>query len=317
MLANRHHYQPISIEDLDVYSIDHQLENYRFTPEIIQNLFEITQSIRFGSNGPRNVYWISGLIGAGKSYFIKYLFFIFNKSTSKNAFLNLKKAASVSGFSVEIKDIVVLEHQLNLMQFDVIMFNAVPQMEIEDSNILVVIMHQINRLRGYNQNDAALAILLEKQLDQKGKFKEFKFKIESELGFTWETDASVVTAFQLQDVLKIAKQLLPEIDVNALMAKLTSPDAFNLSLQFLSDEVKEILKEKDGNYRLIFIIDNIILGEIDSYRLLQLQELFQLGNLDSRISFIVSSQITSTEDLNTDKLRNYYSERIVYLPKYN
>ena len=77
----------------------------------------------------------------------------------------------------------------------------------EEERLTRIFLNMFNKFRGYNSNDIPLAILLEKQLDKKGIFEQFKTKVKEVTGFDWETDAADAAAFQLNDILDIAKEL--------------------------------------------------------------------------------------------------------------
>ena len=83
--------------------------------------------------------------------------------------------------------------------------------------------------------------------------KDFKVRVEEVTGFNWETDAADAAAFQLDDVLDIAKEFHPAIDKVSLHAKLSNPDSFKIGINAtLIPELKAFLKEKDE--RLPFVV---------------------------------------------------------------
>jgi len=309
----------VMLQDFNTSRVNEELSEYIFTSNIIGHLFGIVESFAYRNEHTRNVYWISGVFGSGKSHFMKYLYFMLNKNTSKLAFENLNKANLDEDYPIAISELKLIEKKLNALSFDFIIFDAPSHQGVDSINILNIILNEFNQFRGYNPNDIPLAILLEKQLDKKGVFEQFKVKVEEITGFNWDTDAADAAVFQLEDVLKITKELMPEIDLLSLHDALTNPNAFEINIQVLKSELKEFLDHKDEDYRLIFMIDNImefIYSSVNSKtQILQLHSIFmELGILDARISFVVSSQMHPTEDLSLEKLLAKVCDRIIYLP---
>lgn len=309
----------VMLQDFNTSRVNQELSEYIFTKKIIGHLLGMVENLVYQNQDTRNVYWVSGVFGSGKSHFMKYLYFMLNKNTSKLAFENLNKANQNENYPIASTELKLLEKKLNALSFDFIMFDAPTHTIVDSTNILNIILNEFNQFRGYNPNDIPLAILLEKQLDKKGVFEHFKVKVKEVTGFNWDTDAADVAVFQLEDILKITKEFIPEIDLVSLHNALTNPNAFEINIQVLKSELREFLDHKDDNYRLIFVIDNImelICSSVNANaQILQLSAIFmELRSLDSRISFIVSSQMSPTEDLSVEKLLDNVCNRIIYLP---
>jgi hypothetical protein len=309
----------VMLQDFKTSRVNEELSEYIFTTDIIGHLSAIIQSLVYENEPTGNVFWVSGVFGSGKSHFMKYLYFMLNKNTSKLALENLNKANLDEDYPIAISELKLIEKKLNSLCFDFIMVDAPSHQGVDSINILNIILNEFNQFRGYNPNDIPLGILLEKHLDKKGVFEQFKVKVEEVPGFNWDTDAANVAVFQLEDILKITKDFMPEIDLLSLHDALTNPNAFEINIQVLKSELREFLDHKDDNYRLIFMIDNImefIYSSVNSKtQILQLHSIFmELGILDSRISFVVSSQISPTEDLSVEKLLAKVCDRIIYLP---
>ena len=117
--------------------------------------------------------------------------------------------------------------------------------------------------------------------------KDFKVRVEEVTGFNWETDAADAAAFQLDDVLDIAKEFHPAIDKVSLHAKLSNPDSFKIGINAtLIPELKAFLKEKDENYRLLFLVD-----EVSQYVGSNKEILLNFQNIIERVSDDCNNQV--------------------------
>jgi hypothetical protein len=250
----------------DPKTIEAEIKEYVFTPEIIEKLFTIIDTVINKKSG-KNGIWINGYYGSGKSHFIKFVHYLMNRDTSADAFEALEKGVNDNydttkpntNDKITISNLRLLKKKITDAQCDDIMFNVEDVTDDSKQERLTrVFLNMLNKFRGYNSIDIPLAILLENRLDQAGKFIEFKNLIQSELSFDWDVDAAQVSAFQLDSVLKIAKQLMPELDENSLHSKISSSDNFGISIEStLIPEFKKFLKNKDKDYRLLFLVDEI------------------------------------------------------------
>jgi hypothetical protein len=190
-----------------------------------------------------------------------------NRDTSADAFEALEKGVNDNydttkpntNDNITISNLRLLKKKITDAQCDDIMFNVEDETDDGSQERLTrIFLNMFNKFRGYNSNDIPLAILLEKTIDQKGKFEEFKKLIDSELGFNWETDSAQVASFQLESVLEIAKKVCPDLDIVSLHSKLSNPDSYKVGINaVLIPEFKEYLKGKDKDYRLLFLVDEV------------------------------------------------------------
>lgn len=250
----------------DPRTIEAEIKEYVFTPEIIEKLYTIMDTVINKKSG-KNGIWINGYYGSGKSHFIKFVHYLMHRDTSSEAFEALEKGVNDNydttkpnaNDKITISNLRLLKKKIVDSQFDDIMFNVEDVTDDgKQERLTRVFLNMLNKFRGYNSIDIPLAILLENRLDQAGKFDEFKNLIRTELNFDWEVDAAQVAAFQLDSVLKIAKRLVPELDENSLHSKISNPENFRISIEStLIPEFKKFLKNKDKDYRLLFLVDEI------------------------------------------------------------
>ena len=239
--------------------------------------------------------WINGYYGSGKSHFIKFVHYLLDRNTSETAFEVYLKA--VKGYDsmkagandkITINNLELLKRKIESSQCDNIMFNVEDETDDGSQERLTrIFINMFNKYRGYNPDDIPLAILLEKRLDQKGVFKEFKQKIKEELGFDWEKEAASVAAFELENVLNVAKSLYPDLDTVALHGKLSNPESFKVSINsVLIPELQSFLESKDDNYRLLFLVD-----EVSQYVGANKEILLNFQNIIERVSNDCNNQI--------------------------
>jgi hypothetical protein len=292
---NRHINSAVVVSAKDPKTIEAEIKEYVFTPEIIEKLFTIIDTVINKKSGKSGI-WINGYYGSGKSHFIKFVHYLINRDTSADAFEALEKGVNDNydttkpntNDKITISNLRLLKKKITDAQCDDIMFNVEDETDDGSQERLTrIFLNMFNKFRGYNSNDIPLAILLEKTIDKKGKFAEFKNLINTEFGFNWESDAAQVASFQLDSVLEIAKKVCPEIDTVSLHAKLSNPESYKVGINaVLIPELNEYLKGKDKDYRLLFLVD-----EISQYVGSNKEILLNFQNIIERISIDCNNQV--------------------------
>lgn len=284
----------VVVSDQKQDTIKAEIEEYVFTDELIEKLYLIVDAVLNKRSGKSGI-WINGYYGSGKSHFIKYVHYLLDSESSDFAFERFESAISDydttkpgSNDSITVSNLRLLKKRVNASSCDNIMFNVEDETDDGSQERLTrIFLNMFNKFRGYNANDIPLAILLEKQLDKKGKFDEFKQNVENTTGFNWDRDAATVAAFQLQDVLDIAKKLIPEIDTVSLHSKLSNPENFKVGINAtLIPELQEFIKGKDKDYRLLFLVD-----EVSQYVGTNKEILLNFQNIIERVSDDCNNQV--------------------------
>lgn len=275
-------------------TIDAEIREYVFTDELIEKLYHILNvilNIRVGKTG----IWINGYYGSGKSHFIKYVHYCLQPETTDSAFEGFIEAArhyntSRPGSNMDItpSNIALLKKKIQSSGVENILFNVEDETDDGSGERLTrIFLNMFNKFRGYNSNDIALALLLEKYLDEKGQFEAFKEQAQSQLGYDWQQDAADVAAYELDNVLRIAKSLVPELDTVSLHSKLSTPDAYKVSINgTLIPELNKYLATKDPNYRLVFLVD-----EVSQYIGANKEILLNFQNIIERVSEDCNNQV--------------------------
>ena len=279
--------------------IDQEIEEYIFTDDITRNIYKFLNAVASNKEGKTGI-WISGYYGSGKSHFIKYLFYCLNKKYREVALNNFTEAVRKMPplDDLTIGKATLLKNRLDSLEIEEIIFNidAVSTTSDGKDRITRVLLHQLNSHRGYNKTNIALALYLEKRLDNQGKFEAFKEKVYDRFGETWD-DSNVSSYINsvLSGIIDVAHELDPNIDKASLQAAImdTSKD---YSIEFLINELKDYLKTKDENFRLLFLMDEVsqYIGS-DSTLLLNLQTIVE--EIGSKIGTKVWIACTAQQDL--------------------
>jgi hypothetical protein len=284
----------VVVSDKKKETIKAEIDEYVFTDELIEKLFIMVDTVLNKRSGKSGI-WVNGYYGSGKSHFIKYVHYLLDTDTSELAFAAYIKAVagydamrSKANENITLSNLKLLQKRVASSHCDNIMFNVEDETDDgSEERLTRIFLNMFNKFRGYNSDDIPLAILLEKQLDKKGVFEQFKVKVEEVTGFNWETDAADAAAFQLNDILEIAKEFHPAIDKVSLHAKLSNPDSFKVGINAtLIPELKEFLKEKDKEYRLLFLVD-----EVSQYVGSNKEILLNFQNIIERVSDDCNNQV--------------------------
>lgn len=273
----------VSAEDFTIETITTEIDEYVFTDEIINGLYNILNAVK-NQQVSHNGIWINGYFGSGKSHFLKYLGYCVSPAYRDKALDRLVAAVqerdplidSNSKSEVTIDDIKNLSTWVRSATIDMILFNigAVHGGEDDKSVFTRIFWNQFNRFRGYNSFNLALAQNFEKVLDSAGKLEEFKHIISEQYGFDWKEHANMLANIYLDTVLEIGKQLLPDLTIDSVR-KVILEDRQDVSPEAFCMELKEhISKKNDKNYRLLFFVDEV--SQFVSERkplLLQMQEI--------------------------------------------
>ena len=285
----------VVVSDKKKETIKAEIEEYVFTDELIEKLYLVINTVLNKRSGKSGI-WINGYYGSGKSHFIKYVHYLLDTDTTELAFTAYIKA--VSGYdamgsganeNITVSNLKLLQKRVVVSHCDNIMFNVEDETGDgnEEERLTRIFLNMLNKFRGYNSNDIPLAILLEKQLDKKGVFEQFKTKVKEEIGFNWETDAANAAAFQLDDILDIAKEFHPAIDKVSLHAKISNPENYKVGIKAtLIPELQDFLKEKDKDYRLLFLVD-----EVSQYVGSNKEILLNFQNIIERVSDDCNNQV--------------------------
>jgi len=250
----------VVVSEMKDYFIKQEIEEYVFTKGVTKNMHKFLDAVANKTEGKTGV-WISGYYGSGKSHFIKYLFYCLNKKYRAKAFENFKESVVNAKDPLEdptLNQVAQLQKRFNELRVEEIIFNidAVSDHDDEKDRITRVLLNQLNAFRGFNGSNIALALYLEKPLQQAGKLEEFKQKVEADFKEKWEGNQLRFLHRYLDKIIDIAAQFDSNIDKQALKSAIQNREQ-DYTIDFLIEELREFTAEKGDEYRLIFLIDEV------------------------------------------------------------
>ncbi len=267
----------VSADGFDKKTIETEIKEYVFTDEIIQGLYNILEAIKNKDKSHDGI-WIDGYFGSGKSHFLKYLNYCLDKRYSDEAMNRLltavKEADPIqSNLEVQAFQVIDLMNWLKKAEVEVVLFNigTVNNIRVNRSNtFLDAFWNRFNKHCGFNGYNISLALHLEKNLAQQGKFEQFKELLKAE-GFNWDEQSYRLATNRIDLVLRKAKEVDPDFSVQR---DLILNDATNTSVESFADDLCDYLKTKNDDFRLLFLVDEVsqfvgVQGDL----LLQLQEI--------------------------------------------
>ena len=261
-----------------------EIQEYVFTDEIINGLFRILDAIKNNKPYDHVGIWIDGYYGSGKSHFLKYLDYCITPSTREDAVSRLLDAVKdidpldeKHNLNFDYDELLSIANWLKRATIDTCIFNLETSYDNSTDKkkaFLHVFWNEFNGKRGFNKFNITLAQNLEKPLAEKGVFEAFKERIAEE-GGDWNDPGMAADLIdnELDWVLDIAKELAPTLSVDSIRERIIKRDT-NMSIDRFGMELASYLKDKDDDYRLILLADEVsqfINKERDRY--LNLQEI--------------------------------------------
>jgi hypothetical protein len=302
----------VKADQLDENSVWQELDEFVVTRELtghLQKFFErYCETLNLHNNNvtSKNGVWISGFFGSGKSHFIKVISHLLENKVhqhfepdesneSKRAVDFFKEKITDSFLSGNIQKAVA-------SNTDVILFNIDSKAIDKDAQgekfnvVLGVFLRVLNQKLGYSPDHFHIAHL-ERYLDEKSKYQEFKnvYKTLTSTDWTSERDAY---EFNRDEVIETFSKVLGQ-------SKETSEKWFDsaeknvpVNVENFAKWTKEYLDQKGKKHRIIFLADEVgqFIGS-NTVLMLNLQTIVeQLGTVCGGRAWVV---VTSQEDIDT------------------
>lgn len=297
-------------QELDEYVVTNELQRH------FADFFAAYKKSIKGKTSGMGV-WISGFFGSGKSHFLKILSYLLANKT-----INGKTALQYFKDDNKIADATVLaDMQLAAnTSADVILFNIDSKSEATSKQnkeaIVSVFLKVFNELQGYYGSIPHLADL-ERNLDENGKFDEFKIAFAQIHGDTWENSRQAFYFIQDNVVKALVKiNFLTEEAARNWCETTTSP--YQISIEDFAKRVKAYIDKKDSDHHVVFLIDEVgqYIGD-DSSLMLNLQTVVEdLGKeCNGKCWVIVTSQqdidsVTQVKGNDFSKIQGRFKTRL-------
>ena len=289
-----------------------ELNEYVLTNDIVNQLsrfFEnFNESIGVGKKSFAMACWISGYFGSGKSHFLKILSYLLenkeidgkkpyeffedklinDKNSDPIVFAQIKRAAEVSK--------------------DVILFNidSKTQSNVERDKIVNVFERVFNEQIGYSH--IPFVADFERQLDDEGKYEEFKNNYKKISGKNWDTDRRFFIS-KMDEITKTYMKTLNKSEKDADYWYNHIQDSYSVTIEEFAKKVVSYIEKKGNDHHVIFMIDEV--GQFmsgDDAVALNLQSIVEeLGRCCGGKSWVI---VTSQEDISSfiKILKNDYSK---------
>ncbi|NEY21526.1 BREX system P-loop protein BrxC [Bacillus ginsengihumi] len=246
----------IKVAQTDEDNIYQELDEYVVTRELNKHLSRFYENYQKGIDGftDKMGVWISGFFGSGKSHFLKILAYLLENKKVKN-----KKA--IEFFQNKIHDPLILANMNRTadVETEVILFNIDSKASMDSKSkedaILRVFMKVFYEHRGYFGDIPGVAEM-EKYLDQKGVYDQFKAEFKALSGEEW-IDRRNTFYFDADYVIGALTKVIDMSEESARNWFENGVNNFEISIEKFAKDVKEYIDQKGKNFHLVFLVDEI------------------------------------------------------------
>ena len=289
----------IKVGQSDEENVYQELDEYVVTKELLKHFRDFFDNYEKGinNNTDKMGVWISGFFGSGKSHFLKILSYLL-----KNSVVEGKRAIEYFTDGKKIDDPMLIAKMTNsgTISSDVMLFNIDSKGSAKVGSgkeaIVEVFMKVFNEMQGYCGSIPYLAEF-ERQLDNEGRFEEFKNKFEEIAGTPWEKKRQAFVVIQDKIVKTIAAMDFMSEEAARNWCK-NAKGNYDLSIEKFVSLVKEHCEKKGPNHHVIFLVDEI--GQYiadDTQLMLNLQTIVEdLGTACRGKAWVI---VTSQEDIDS------------------
>ena len=215
--------------------------------------------------------WISGFFGSGKSHFLKMLSYLLENK-------EVNGIRSVERFRKKFEDdpaTYMMIDRSTKVETETILFNIDIEGSInkDKTAVLRVFAKTFYNHLGFFGDNLKIA-KLEQYIDQQGKTEQFRRTFEEKKGMSW-LESRKAFAFNGKYIIPTLMEVL-DISEEDARAWFNDKSAIEFSIAQLVEDIKDYLKTKPNNFRLLFMVDEV--GQYvgtDTDMLLNLQSLVE------------------------------------------
>ena len=248
----------IKADNLTDEAIFQEVDEYVITNDLNKKFddFFAEYSSSIGKDTQNVGVWISGHFGSGKSHLLKILSYILTNERKHSDLIGELFVEKIDPDDFELKSNI--EKALKAPS-ETILFNIDQKSDIgskaQDDAILSVFMKVFNELRGYYPKFGYIA-KFESDLDKRGKFEAFKSKFKELSGESWESGRETIF-LESDNLAKAISSIddISEVSASDLIDKYESN--YTLSIEEFANDVKEYIRTKDKDFRLVFCVDEV------------------------------------------------------------
>ncbi|PKK90022.1 MAG: BREX system P-loop protein BrxC [Candidatus Wallbacteria bacterium HGW-Wallbacteria-1] len=247
----------IKVEQHDTEVVFQELSEYVLTGEVEAHFETLIRAYNRCLDGPTDKIgvWISGFFGSGKSHFIKMLSYLMQN-------IDVEGLKALEFFKEKIKDPMVvgdIERAVNTGSIDVILFNidskSDNRMHGSQDAIVQVFMKAFNEHLGYCAEIPWLAEL-ERQLEDKGQYEDFKSKFQEITGIVWEEGRDAFH-FERDNIIQVLSSTTKMSEESAGKWFDAGEANYAISVEKFARIVKAYCDKKGRNHRVIFLVDEV------------------------------------------------------------
>ena len=296
----------IKVGQSDEENVYQELDEYVVTKELLKHFRDFFNNYEKGVDGytDKMGVWISGFFGSGKSHFLKILSYLLKNSTveGKRAIEYFTGRQSDASIRPKIEDPMLIAEmtKAGTIESDVMLFNIDSKGSAKVGSgkeaIVEVFMKVFNEMQGYCGSIPYLAEF-ERQLDNEGRFEEFKAKFEANAGAPWEKKRQAFAVIQDKVVKTLVEMEFMSEEAARNWCK-NAKGSYDLSIEKFVSLVQEYCAKKGPNHHVIFLVDEI--GQYiadDTQLMLNLQTIVEdLGTACKGKAWVI---VTSQEDIDS------------------
>lgn len=273
----------------DQQSLKDELSEYIITKELRRHFNTFFDNYVKAIDTPTDKIgvWISGFFGSGKSHFLKMLSYLLSNKEVDGKY-------AFDYFADKFDDPIMYSTVQKCVRIptESILFNIDIEGPInkDKTAVLRVFAKVFYNHCGFYGEDLKVA-KLERFIDKQGKTDVFRATFKEVNGDDW-INARDSAAFFEDDVVKVLQSVLG-MSETAARNWFNSEENTEMSIKQLVSEIKEYVDSKEGNFRLLFCVDEVgqYIGE-DSDLMINLQSLVEeLGDkCRGKVWVMVTSQ---------------------------
>lgn len=262
----------IKVDQSDAEVIEQEVEEYVITKELKKHFVSFFDyySKAFAVPTADVGVWISGFFGSGKSHFLKMLSYLLeNKPVGNSSTVEMFRRK----FEEDHVTFGMIDRSTRATT-ETILFNIdIESVGKDKTAVLKVFAKMFYTHLGFYGENLKVA-MLEQYIAQLGKTEEFRRVFEAKRGKTW-LDQRKAFAFNRGAVIPTLMEVLNMSEEDAKQW-FNDKSAVELSIAHLVEDIKEYVSSKPGNFRLLFMVDEV--GQYvgtDTDLLLNLQSLVE------------------------------------------